>query len=670
MSLSAFCRSFVPRRPLLLLLAAMSLAVGCDRGQSTRSPASDVNARRTRVDHLALAIDYLNSDRRLDSRTFAADLTRILNQWSRDSTVTVDWQRDPMSAEWTGPLAAEVASVVESTEFLESDARYLREQAWAKGIVDWIPSRQRPADYRTMLGELTASLSPAQLESIRQSPTPLAELLALRYPRLDATQAKQLARVWGAFDWTVRNIQLDELRDAPGDDEVAVGMLTETRRDLPAQMGVPGPGYTLHVDSVLAYGHGDAWQRGRAFLSLLHAMDIDGAFLAIAPADAAATTTPPRPWAVAARIGDELFLFDPALGLPIPTAAVDGIATWNDVRNDPTLLRKLDVAEFERPGRATRRLDYPVATEDLSRVIALLDIAPSALTSRMARLEASLTGAVRLELTRRPSEEATRWRTIEGLAGVALWEVPVLTVAYRRTFEAAVRYQNEKVLGPFLMTEQSYEMGGLQNGRHLALIGRFEPVERYGSPKGAKEVYLSLRFSEEFIDSLDTNEERRQAFGIDLDGRMTTDDRNRTISILKQQLRMVRTVSALWMGIAHYETGDPGSSRQWLSQVEEFDTQELWAPARRYNEARALESLGKFDEAARELLSASGPQEAGDALRARWLFALGKRREASEAGAAASEVAAPMNTETTDAAPDDTPIDDRGNAGGDGGNGA
>lgn len=640
-------------------LSGLLLLSGCGETVSKSSPAAGDGARRSQVDHLRMLTDYLQSDRRLDPTQFNRQVATLLDQWGRETTQAVTWSLDPLVGGLPENLrAAAGLNELDAMAFSPRDSQYLQQQAWAQSLVPWLSDRQRPADFRYLLFDQLTGLDAAAMTELRAARRPLGWLLQRLYPQLNEEEAASLASAWVAFDWTVRNVQLEPLRDPPTDEEVTLFALAEGDRSVPATMGVPGPGYTRDVDQVIRYGRGDAWQRGRVFLSLVDALGLDGAWLAAA-SDAQPGRAAERVWAIAVRIGEDAFLFEPRLGLPLPALQGDGIATWSQLRADPKLLRKLDVADYELSGRERRPLPYPVSEADLAQTIVLLDIAPAAVSKRMKLLEGSLTGAGRVRLARDPSAEAERWKTLAGITDVRLWDVPMLTPVYRRVYDTQVRFQNERIMAQHYFEEQCYEFATLQTGRHLAVLGRFEPPERFGRP-GAKEVFQELRYTDEFITSLDTNEQRRQAFGLDVDGRMDLDTRKRYTQVLKDQLRMVRAVSALWMALAHFEMGDPGSAKQWLEQVAEYDTREVWTLSTRYNLARANESLLRYDEAIRGLRGGESPQEAGDALRARLLQQIldrsakaeGEPNTESTEGAEGAEGAAEAEADRTEAGGD------------------
>ncbi|MEZ6107007.1 MAG: hypothetical protein R3B96_13035 [Pirellulaceae bacterium] len=165
----------------------------------------------------------------------------------------------------------------------------------------------------------------------------------------------------------------------------------------------------------------------------------------------------------------------------------------------------------------------------------LLDIDPASLSERMALLEQSLTGTARVAIRRHPSEEAARWEELQGITQVGLWNVPALVPIYRRVYEAAVRSRHERVMENYIFGEQSLEIGGLQVGRHLALLGRFENSGRFSGEKSAKETFQSMRYTDAFIESLKTDDKLRRQFGVDTDGALSVEERDRMTAILQQR---------------------------------------------------------------------------------------------------------------------------------------
>jgi hypothetical protein len=96
---------------------------------------------------------------------------------------------------------------------------------------------------------------------------------------------------------------------------------------------------------------------------------------------------------VAVRVGQELYLFDPQLGLPIP--APGGIkvdqagqldiypATLSQAATNVEVLRQMDVPS----GRS-----YPVKTSQAKQVVVLIEASPTYLARRMKLIESRLAG--------------------------------------------------------------------------------------------------------------------------------------------------------------------------------------------------------------------------------------------------------------------------------------
>ena len=116
-----------------------------------------------------------------------------------------------------------------------------------------------------------------------------------------------------------------------------------------------------------------------------------------------------RPWAVAVLIEGKLYLFEPALGLPIPGPGKIGRdrggrldirpATLAEVAADDGLLRRLD---------QPRTSPYPLKAADLSRIVFLIEASPQYLAKRMQLIESRLTGKQKMALTAAPTATAHR----------------------------------------------------------------------------------------------------------------------------------------------------------------------------------------------------------------------------------------------------------------------
>ena len=190
------------------------------------------------------------------------------------------------------------------------------------------------------------------------------------------------------FDWTVRNIQLES------DDVYA------TRQNIPHR--------PLHT---LLLGLGTARERAWVFTLLARQQGLDVVLLGIGEPGGPLA----EPWLPALVAGDQLYLFDGRLGLPIPGPEGRSVATLAEVAADDALLRKLDL-DADHP--------YPAKAEDFQQVTAYVEASPWALSKRMALVESRLTGKHKLALTSPGVALAERVKKIPHVAGAKLWPWP------------------------------------------------------------------------------------------------------------------------------------------------------------------------------------------------------------------------------------------------------
>ena len=192
------------------------------------------------------------------------------------------------------------------------------------------------------------------------------------YEKLDVAKA--------LFDWTVRNIQLDESGQ---------------------------PGIVHQPWQALMYGHGTAELRAWVFVELCRQQQIDAVILTFG--DAAANK-----WLAAVHVDGQLYLFDPRLGMPI-TADDEKVATLAEVLANPDLLRAFDLDEAN---------PYWIAADDLKQVKANLVATPLQLSRRAAALQAVLQGEDFVVTSANVDKLAESLKPIEQLAAVQLWAVP------------------------------------------------------------------------------------------------------------------------------------------------------------------------------------------------------------------------------------------------------
>lgn len=198
-----------------------------------------------------------------------------------------------------------------------------------------------------------------------------------------AAQQTPLDLATAAFGWVTREVRFDE-RAAP---------------------------LTLPPKYVLQRGWGSGLERALVFLTLLSQFgayegkptELTGCVLMVRDKPDEA----PRLWACGVLAGkdDELYLFDPRLGLPLPGPDGKGVATLAAVRKDPSLLAQLTTGEHR----------YDVTPEQVKTAEAHVVFPLSALSPRMRHLQDQLLPQARVRPAVDAGKELTRLKS--ALAG-------------------------------------------------------------------------------------------------------------------------------------------------------------------------------------------------------------------------------------------------------------
>jgi tetratricopeptide (TPR) repeat protein len=386
------------------------------------------------------------------------------------------------------------------------------------------------------------------------------------------------------FDWTVRNIQVDPPATGPD------GQPAERLRQLPWE--------------TLLFGRGTSLDRAWVFILLARQQGIEAAMLALAdPADPSGGRL--RPWAVAVLSGGELYLFDPALGLPIPAPGgvrlgKDGQlvvepATLRQVAADASLLRKLDLDP---------RYVYAAGAENLKRTMALVDASPADLSMRMRLVESRLAGPEKMVLTAPASDQAKRLTAVPGIGGAALWTFPYATILQRTRLskEPAFAQQQMLALVPFFRLDPSRP---LWKGRIYHLKGKL------GGEHGATFFYQKARPPTGEIDAA--------AAGGKLD------------PLARAMFLRAKQDASFWLGLVSFELGNYHAAEDYFTKrTLEAAPGGPWTHGAKYNLGRTYEASRQYDLAIREYEGdVQSPGYHGNALRARWLRALraGQREE-------------------------------------------
>ncbi len=361
-------------------------------------------------------------------------------------------------------------------------------------------------------------------------------------------------RAAALFDWTIRNIQLDADSDLVKH-------------------------HTLW--QVLAVGHGTAEQRAWVFAELSRQQGLDVVVLAIANQE----TGENQFWLPALLDGDQFYLFDTRLGLPVPGPDKSPVATLQQVQADENLLRQLDLPEML----------YPVQAEQLKHVVANVIAGPFELTRRAKQLYDNLAGEDQFVVAVSASELASRVKSVPGIADVKLWDMPFRTLSGQLSLGPSARYQDAIAFEPFAWCPT------LWKARTLHFQGR---KQQASNARGSSD--------EETID------DHREAARLYASKEVRPPDR--IIAAQSEEKRRVDSAAKLdatyWIGLLKFDVGDFTTSADWLARPELSASNSPWASGARYNLARALEAQGKFAEAIAILNADNSPQQHGNRLRA------------------------------------------------------
>ncbi len=419
------------------------------------------------------------------------------------------------------------------------------------------------------------------------------------------------------FDWTIRNVQLE--------DE------SEDNADLPWQ--------------VLLLGRGEARHRAWVFMLLARQQGLDVVMLAYPdPQD----ETKLRDWLPALLQGEELYLFDHRLALPIPGPDGAAVATLAQVAADESLLRQLDL-DVQRP--------YRVKAAHLQDIVARIEASQNFLSARMHRLERALAGADKLTLSVDPGLLERRLKKCPRITDVRLWDWPYLCQLNAASQGAQRQPQIEEALAPFRLSRLMPKDGpGNRDAAEFAIQQFLEAQQnaRPGqrpAPQAAESRVTTisrvlwkgrmLQFKGAAADPQDHQATYFFQLARPADHELATipDMISETTAQLQSapeesRVRMQRMLDDLefqgrffpvakqhatyWLGLIAWERGDFELAAQHFRQrTLERWPDGPWTRGARYNLARCLESLDRYNEAIAVYESITSPQRHGNLLRAR-----------------------------------------------------
>ncbi len=391
----------------------------------------------------------------------------------------------------------------------------------------------------------------------------LAQAVWLRdisqWARASATSDADVAAA--LFDWTVRNIQLD-----PPNPQASENI--------------------HHPWQALVYGHGSAAQRAWVFVELCRQQRIDAVLIRPQGEGDPAKS----PLLTAALVDDQLLLFDPQLGLPIPGKAPAG--TLAEASEDDALLRQLD---------ANDDLNYPLTADQLEQVEAFAVATPLQLSRRSALLEGALEGEDFVKLAVDLGPLAEKLAKHPQIKQVELWPVPFEAMAREQTIGIESRRRAAAEFAPLAERPLLWKARVLhfQGNKDVRSEERNDPLaEARQGHQDALKLYQarSVRPPNSELVKLDLNK--------------------RTV------YAAAKAAASYWLGLLSYDRGNYPVALTWLGDLTlDRASQGRWANGARYNLARTQEAMGNLEEAVKLLQAdpADAPQRHGNLVRARRL---------------------------------------------------
>ncbi|MEM7456226.1 MAG: hypothetical protein AAF456_17905 [Planctomycetota bacterium] len=620
------------KRPSFYILFATALCVvafsnsGCKPASDGSLDLLDTKVSSLKIDDLSRSMDFLNSERRFDLSEFSSNVSASLNRWVRsaggDAGFDDGWSLDENAQTLIDDFADLAACQrVSEMSFSSNDSFYAQQCIWLNQLAS------RLAD-STALGPFEMYRVAADDYQPDEDPDSddLISIVQMLNDGLDEEQAQELTEGLRIFDWITRNIQL--LSDAnPGDagiEEGEEGLTQEAIReqlvinedapedDLAAQ-GAPGLGFTRHPWQVMMYSRGDQVDRARLFILLGRQVGLNVVMLKVGEDQ--------RPWCPALIVGDDFYLFDTELGLPVPGEKPGSIATLADVQANPDLLKRLDLTVEESLKENTT---YRVTGDDLDQITAGVLIAPESVSRRFSNVEEGLGSESVITFADDVTALIDSVPATDGMS-VEVWDIEFQTQRFRDVVRQAVLDSSSQMaLMPKITWHIANEVyidsfPNYRTSRCRYFKGKFNATtEKEG--RGAIESFYRLMYSDAEIGRLGSDRILQRQLGILDAASKDAAAFERRVNSVQSQMRLVRRDAGFFLSQCHFDNGNIGTAGNWLERMRNTTGTERWLDGIEYLLARSYEGRGEYDKAIEELTgNEDTPQYAGNVIRARLL---------------------------------------------------
>ncbi|MDZ4852916.1 MAG: hypothetical protein SGI77_26820 [Pirellulaceae bacterium] len=526
------------------------------------------------VDTIDKAMAFLPMLLRFDRGPILRDFINQVNTWALAQPMQPGWKHSSMVDKLPATLLeTDIAKRLDRIEFADLESEYLSQCKLMKDVGEWV--LERP--YRDPL---------------------FAPWLTQQMAKLSGVDATRLEHTMKLFDWTVRNVALE---GAAKDIEAMIRDPLQPITDI-------GVGYRALPWQTMMVGRGDALQRTRVFSQLLFQQDIPAIQLALPDPATGATGSDRLLWCIGVPIANEIYLFEMRFGLPLPTANQAEVSTLREARTNASVLRRAKL-----PGW----FDYPVASSDLPRLIALLDVEPFALGVGMKALEERLTGEYRMKLSMNVDEIVAKLNSIDPDLSVQLWTLPWLAQLYNRNVRSRIHD-----LSPFSL-KYAGEYGAymneslVQQARMAHFRGEFDTnLDVVGAPT----KYMSIRTDEGTLAKLAYDSDIQRQLHVIRGMNEKQEAFQYRIQLAQQFYRTAKLDSNAFLGFLQFDLENIDAAKDWLdNRLLKIEGTERWRAHARYLLGRCCEEDGEVHDAIEWYKYEGTPQEAGNRIRVRLL---------------------------------------------------
>jgi hypothetical protein len=506
---------------------------------------------------------------RFDREAIVEEIRLNLDSWQErlpEADLATDWTR-PESIQ---TLSAEIRRFpfvdrLSTIEFSDRECQYLFTARLMRQMSDWILAQP----YRDELFS----------DWVTETKQTLSESDALR---LDQTVK--------LFDWSVRNIML--LEDAKSIETLIPNPAFPLKDD--------AIGYTQSVWITAGVGRGDALQRMRVFAHLARENSITVGWVSIDKNGSRGLAL------LGVPIGEEVYLFEPRMGLPLPGPGGVGIATLRQTRDDESILRRAKL-----PGR----FDYCMESADLETAELLVDIEPLSVSKSMQVLEAKLTGDFRMNIYNDPATSIAQFEAATDDIPIKLWETPWLGNQFQIELKDRMKLVKQFTANYMRRVGLYMDETPASRARLMHLRGEFEIGDGLDN---AFQQYLSLRIEDEKLKSLPFDKTVQEELNLERKLGEQQEAYFARLALFADMYRDSKFDAAIFLAMLRFDLGNFEASSNWADKrVLQRDGTERWHPACWYILGRDMEQLERYDEAIDWYKQQPSGQEPGNRIRIR-----------------------------------------------------